>query len=259
MDIVELSSRVVSDVAGGALSAYGIPGGGVITQALLSSLLAIQDEQQIAISRIDANVQRLIDGPWKEARVHIRDAGIPGRTPEQVNASLTRASKDLYSAIGLQPDDSFARAYVCIDLAVVLRLVGDDQLAAERARDALEAAGRYVEGVRSKENRPPGYKQKAARVFAGNTYLTLATYGIARIVRPKPSGVVKLDAMCNQWLEDVYNQHDRIEAAVAQLVPANGPEMRALQTAAPRGLSFEWGRLRESGASTRGLRKRKRG
>lgn len=63
MSIAEVSSQVVAEAAGAALTSSGIPIGADVIEPVLRSLLQVQDEQAVAITRIDASVQRLIDGP----------------------------------------------------------------------------------------------------------------------------------------------------------------------------------------------------
>jgi hypothetical protein len=76
--------------------AEGIPGGAAMIEPLLRELLQVQDEQAKAISRIDANVQRLIDGPWETARSYVEEAAL---TPlEGREEKLQAASAELHRA-----------------------------------------------------------------------------------------------------------------------------------------------------------------
>jgi hypothetical protein len=138
MGVAELSTKVVAQVAGKALASEGIPGGAAVIEPLLRDLLQIQDEQAVAITRIDANVQRLIDGPWETARTYVEEAALA--PPEQRADKLRAASTELHRAVPLQPDGTLQRAYACLDLALVERLLGDDGSSALQAQHALQAA-----------------------------------------------------------------------------------------------------------------------
>ena len=72
MDLYELSAKVGSQSAGALLTASGVPVAGPVVEALLNELLGVQNRQAEAIERIDANVQRLVEGPWKTARLYLR-------------------------------------------------------------------------------------------------------------------------------------------------------------------------------------------
>ena len=52
MNLPELSTKVAASATNAALMAHGIPGGGPVVEALLTTLLQIQDEQSEAIRRI---------------------------------------------------------------------------------------------------------------------------------------------------------------------------------------------------------------
>ena len=80
MDVLELSAKVAGGAVGATLTAHGVPGTGPAVEALLTSLLGIQEEQAAAVERIDAAVQRLVDGPWRTAGLLI---GRPGCRIEQ--------------------------------------------------------------------------------------------------------------------------------------------------------------------------------
>ena len=128
MGVAELTAKVVAQAAGGAMTSAGIPGGGEVAEViepLLDELLHVQDEQAEAIARIDANVQRLIDGPWETARTYIEEAAVAQVGPEERADKLRNASVALHSAVPLQPDGTLQRAYACLQLAVVERMLGD--------------------------------------------------------------------------------------------------------------------------------------
>jgi hypothetical protein len=142
--VVDISTKVVADAAGAALASCGIPAGADVIEPVLRGLLQVQDEQAQAIARVDANVQRLIDGPWQTARDYIEEASLPMVTAEQREEKLRNASEELHRAIPLQPDGSLRRAYACMDLALVERLLGDAGSSALQARRSVDAAATHV-------------------------------------------------------------------------------------------------------------------
>jgi len=124
MNVVEVSTKLVADATGAALASAGIPGGTEVLEPLLRALLQVQDEQAATLKRIDANVQRLIDGPWETERTYLEEASLPVVTPEQREDKLRNASTEMYRAVSLQPEGSLQRAYACLDLALVQWLLG---------------------------------------------------------------------------------------------------------------------------------------
>jgi hypothetical protein len=147
MGVAELTAKVVAQAAGGAMTSAGIPGGAEaaeVIEPLLDELLHVQDEQAEAIARIDANVQRLIDGPWETARTYIEEAAVAQVGPEERADKLRNASVALHSAVPLQPDGTLQRAYACLQLAVVERMLGDVGSSVLQARRALQAATSFV-------------------------------------------------------------------------------------------------------------------
>jgi hypothetical protein len=144
MDLETLAIKVAAAVANHAL-----PGSGGPMEALLGEMLSVQDAQLAALRRIDANVQALVDGPWKTGHRHLEEASLPGRTTRQVRSSLKQAQALFRQAADLQPSGSLTRASVCLDLAMVCGLVGDRQLselyAQEGSREAFAAVAPYFE------------------------------------------------------------------------------------------------------------------
>ena len=58
----------------------------------------------------------------------------------------------------MQPDETFGKAYVCLDLAFVYYLSGDATAAKRYSVMALEAATPFVEGI-PKKNKAPNVRQ----------------------------------------------------------------------------------------------------
>jgi hypothetical protein len=139
----DLAVRVASRAADAAAAAHGVPGAGLIVESLLRDLLQLQDEQAQTLSRIERNVERLIEGPWRTAHLRVRESLLPGRSPEQVADYLNRASDELRQALGLQPD-GFAGAYIAFDLAVLLAVLGDDEASRFYARESIRVASNEI-------------------------------------------------------------------------------------------------------------------
>ena len=91
--------KVVADVAG----AIPIPGTWARLEALLCELLQIQDHQMALLTKIEAEVQRLVDGPWRTGRRYLREAALPGRNAQQIDQALSRAMEFFRQAVDLQP------------------------------------------------------------------------------------------------------------------------------------------------------------
>jgi hypothetical protein len=117
-----------------------VPAAQEVWEPLLRSLLQVQDEQAETIAHIDANVQRLIDGPWQTARTYLEEAALPDTTPEQRTEKLRRASEALHNAIPLQPEATLQRAYACLNLALVAQMLGESGACTLQAHYALDAA-----------------------------------------------------------------------------------------------------------------------
>ncbi len=134
---------VVAKVAGQAAASV-VPFSGVAVEAVVSDLLKIQDEQLTILRKLEGNVQRLADAPWQSAIMHLRDAAIPGRHPEQARRSLQLAADKLHDAIPLQQAESPSRADARLLLAVVFAVLGDNPASRHHAviayREARTAA-----------------------------------------------------------------------------------------------------------------------
>jgi len=139
MDVRNLAAVVGGRAAEIVGSSHGVPGTGAVVQALLSDLLVVQSQQARTLSRIEKDVQRLLDGPWRTAQLHLRESKLPGRSPAQVVKSLEAAAQQLRQGLALQSGD-FAAAYVAFDLAVVLAALHDRQASTFYAKVAITSA-----------------------------------------------------------------------------------------------------------------------
>ena len=70
-------------------------------------------------------MERLTAGPWQAGRLRLTEAALPSRSPEAVEALIRGAADNFRDAAPLQPDGSFARAFVVLDLALSLAFLGD--------------------------------------------------------------------------------------------------------------------------------------
>lgn len=233
--IADLSIKVVGQAADKALLAYGIPGGGAVTEALLRQLLLVQDEQAEALARIDENVQRLIEGPWKTARLYITEATLQGLPSEEVRNKLKHAAEQLRIAIPYQEERTFAQAYVCIDLAVVLTMVRDDA-ATLYARKAMGAATDFLLDIRSRKRWPP----KVQATINKNLLKSIPAAPIPLVFK---LNVTEVDRTFNAWLSSVYDEFENIERACVALCGERDVEIGHYQQQAPRNLRYSHGGL----------------
>jgi hypothetical protein len=210
---------------------------------IVPDLLTACDEQAAAISKIDKNVQRLIDGPWNTARLYLKEASLPGQTDKSVHDRLLKAAEQLRSAIPLQEDRTLAQAYVCVDLAVVLRLLGDSKTSVFYARMAIEAAKGFVVRMETEKLRPPGFspaKHRASQVFFN---LTTSTYG--RDGR-KDWRDVSIDDSMNWWYRSIYAELGPIVTAVTALCGEKDPVAPEAKSTIPN-LRCQSGQIRNLG------------
>ena len=140
VNVPNLAIRVAQGAAEALAAGHGLPGAGPVVEALVRDLLQVQDEQAQTLSRIDENVQRLLDGPWRTARLYLNESLLPGRSAKQVQAALRQAAEHLRQALGLQSPRSFGAAFVAFDLAVVLAALGDHDASRLYVRTAITAA-----------------------------------------------------------------------------------------------------------------------
>jgi hypothetical protein len=251
MSIVDLSIKVAAQAADKVALAHGIPGGGVVTEAVLRQLLLVQDEQAAALSRIDENVQRLIDGPWKTAKLYISEAALQGLTSEEVRGKLKLAAEQLRTALPLQEERAFGQAYVCIDLAIVLTMLRDDA-AVIYARRAMKAATDVLLDIRAETRKPPDAKRQAmkfAYLDAGKRVIGMMGLG------PRKSRMdalraylpiqdyTGLDKAFNAWLAVTYSEFESVEGACVALCGEQDAEISHYRELAPRNMHYSHGIL----------------
>ena len=141
MEIRELAVKVATE----ASRAIPLPGVGPVVEVLLRELLQVQDQQIAMLAKIEADVQRLADGPWRTGRRYLREATLPGRSAQQKSEALSRALEYFRQAVDLQPGSTFKRAAVSLDLAMLCALTGDVELAALYATESETEARQAVE------------------------------------------------------------------------------------------------------------------
>lgn len=135
MDVKTVASKVVGQMANSA-----VPFSGPVAESLVQELLGAQDEQIVLLRGLTDDLNRLLDGPWQTARMYLKEAALPRRTPDQVMEALRSASAKLREAAPLQRPGSLQQADVLIDLAMVERMRGDDDLSRHYAADAYTTA-----------------------------------------------------------------------------------------------------------------------
>lgn len=143
---------VAAKIAG---QAYGsvVPFSGPAVEALLSDLLGVQDEQLVLLKNLETSVQRLADVPWISARIHLEDAAIPGRRPEDVRRSLEQAAEKLHDAIPSQPNESPHKADARLMLSIVFAALRDYPASKYHAEIAYREARTAVWSIPKKWTR----------------------------------------------------------------------------------------------------------
>lgn len=111
---------------------------------LVTGLVSAQEEQLTLLQELARDASLLTEGPWQTARLHLREATVPGRPPQHAAAALTRAADRLAVAVDQQPPVSFQRAQVLLDLAITQWLLGAAGLAASSASGAYWLARRAL-------------------------------------------------------------------------------------------------------------------
>jgi hypothetical protein len=213
-----------------------------VTEALLRQLLLVQDEQAAALSKIEKDVQRLIDGPWETARLYISEATLRGLPSNEVREKLNLAAQQLRTAIPLQEEKTFSRAYVCIDLAIVLTMLRDNA-AILYGVQAIGAATGFLLDIKSGKRRPPEF-MRDIRKAVDRFMLKNLTIGVdpiggyKRLFRDRPEEFVKVDANFNAWLASIYQEFDDIERASVALCGNHDPQVSHYQMLVPRGMYY---------------------
>lgn len=190
---------VIVSTIGGVANNF-VPFSGPLTQAVLSDVLKVQDEQLVALKELQRTLRDFMDGPWQAANIHIQEAGLPGREPEQVHHSLVQAADRLHDAIPLLKEGTIARAQARLDLAIIFTLLNDRSpslLHAQAAyREAREAAWTFTHTADPENKKITRGERKKGMVVAGSTW--------ARLAWPKIKAWYKDAEYCSAALGDPH-------------------------------------------------------
>jgi hypothetical protein len=192
MDLRTVASKVVGEMANSA-----IPFSGPLAESLVQELLGAQDEQIVLLRGLSDDLNRLLDGPWQTARMYLREAALPRRTPDQVMEALRSASAKLREAAPLQRPGSLLHAHVLVDLAIVERMRGDDDLARHYAADAYVTA-RSAMGALAQHDyrgRKPDKPDGVARLRASGAVYDQIELAAAVICDPRAPQVLTEDGL----------------------------------------------------------------
>lgn len=142
MDVTDVAIRMAGSAATAVAAGHGLPVGGAVFEALIRDLLQVQDEQAQTLLRIEQGVERLIDGPWRTAKLYLQECLLPGRSASQIQEAQRKAAECLREALGQQR--GFPAAYSAFDLAVVLAALGDAEGSRFYAKLSLTSASDAV-------------------------------------------------------------------------------------------------------------------
>jgi hypothetical protein len=194
---------LVAKVAGEASGAV-VPFSGPAAEAVMTELLGVQDEQLEILRELKSTIGRLLDVPWKSARIYMEEAAIPGRSPEQVRQSLEHAAEKLHEAIPTQPDSSPGRADARVMLAIVFAILGDHQASRYHAeiayREARAATWYLVKSLSSLRRTEKQEQSKLIRSWYNDIEWTAAYLGDpdAQNVKLVRDNVLKIDNIPGQ-------------------------------------------------------------
>lgn len=192
MDLKAVASKVVGQMANSA-----VPFSGPVAESLVQELLGAQDEQIVLLRGLSDDLNRLLDGPWQTARMYLKEAALPRRTPEQVTEALRSAAAKLREAAPLQRPGSLLHAHVLIDLAIVERLLGDDDLSRHYAADAYRTA-RSAMGTLARHDyrgRKPDKPDGVARLRASGAVYDQIELAAAVICDPRAPQILSEDGL----------------------------------------------------------------
>jgi hypothetical protein len=252
MGATELAVKLTSQAGGAVLSAHGVVGTAGIIEALLGELLQLQADQEIVLTRVDRNVQQLIEGPWETARIYIEEASLATCPRDRRRARISDASHELRKAIPLQPPRTFARAIVCLDLALVLHILDESDASALHAREAAQNAANYVSDLAAGTAIAPLIQElNPSRVQRENL-----KHAAKHLVRAKPVSaalngwgwMAELDEQLNSWLSEIYSALDQIGQAAAVLCGGNDTVVSAALHGVPRNLTARFVSITEEGS-----------
>src|SRR5438093_13115864 len=101
------------EIAGGIAAKAAVPA----TRSLLVALLDVQDQQLQKLTTIERDVRRLLEGPWRQARVLVAEAAGTLDGDPQRTVYLNEARQALFQAFGNHPDIHPARAAIAAELS----------------------------------------------------------------------------------------------------------------------------------------------
>ena len=160
---------------------------------LVTGLVSAQEEQLTLLQGLARDAGLLADGPWQTARLHLREASVPGRPPDRAAAALTRAADWLAAAVDQQPPGSFQRAQVLLDLAITQRLLGDAGLAASQAAQAYWLARRAMgEIIAGAPAGLPAQPDELARLSRAGAAYDAIEWAAAAVADPDAGRVVSV-------------------------------------------------------------------
>ncbi|MFE0106122.1 WD40 repeat domain-containing protein [Streptomyces sp. NPDC059009] len=110
----------------GVIVAIGSQTAQGVALSLLRELVGVQEKQLEALREIHQDVRKLLDGPWRKAQTKLEEAAHAEYAAER-RGRLKLARDALDDAASLEPDGTPRRAMVCINLALVYRLLGQDR------------------------------------------------------------------------------------------------------------------------------------
>lgn len=111
---------------------------------LLLALLDVQDRQLQMLTAIEKDVRRLLEQPWKNARVLVAEAAETRNDDPQRAVYLNEARQALFQAYGNRPEVHPTRAAIAADLAMVLGLLGRREDCYRWSRKAHDEAVTFV-------------------------------------------------------------------------------------------------------------------
>ncbi|MGH4035027.1 WD40 repeat domain-containing protein [Actinomycetota bacterium Odt1-20B] len=110
----------------GVIVAIGSQTAQGVTLSLLRELVGVQEKQLEALREIHQDVRKLLGGPWLRAQTKVEEAAHT-QSAALRRERLKAACDALDEAASLEPGPTPRRATICIDLALVYRLLGQDQ------------------------------------------------------------------------------------------------------------------------------------
>jgi hypothetical protein len=104
-----------------------------------------------------------------EYGTNVPEGGAAGSRSEQLDEKLKAAADKLREAVAHQEESSLEKAHACLDLTMVLRMLGDDAAAALYAEQAVPAASAYLRERAESQQRIPHQLRDYLRESARDT------------------------------------------------------------------------------------------